>query len=188
MYMISFVKTFKFKYILYGLYESLEFYIGFIFTFLLGVVQSLITYYLNIPLNLRTSVVSQAYTHVLNQLPQYGDLDNIRADIIIMNQILIFLILDIVCILIINKSIFDIILWFVKYEDHYRNHKSKMIIYAFIKYFAVLLWLFSWKIDSLYFIVYSILFSLYFPLNIIVRIATKGKQSILFYLLGLKNV
>lgn len=84
---------------------------------------------------------------------------------------------------------FDLITY-TKYKntDKNSNYTTKLYAYAIFKYFAILLWIFSWKVDTSFFVIYSTLFYLYFPINLIVRIATKGKQSIIFYLLDLKNV
>lgn len=187
--MINFFKNFRFKYIFYGLHESIEFIFGFIFTFVFGYFQSIISYYLKIQINLRDSFITNAYESILDKLPQYGGLDTIRADLGVISFVFVYLTLDVVCILITSKSIFDICC-FTKYENSESKgtQKLKMILYAFIKYFAISLWIFSWKVDSIFFVVYSMLFYLYFPISLITRIATKSKQSILFYFLNLKNI
>jgi hypothetical protein len=171
------------------LYETIEFIFGIVFILFFGFLFGYLSQTLKLNINFRTSVIANVYEFILTHVSLNNSLDTIRFDLILVNQVFVYLFLDIICILVASKSIFDLT-FFTKYEsiEPKNTQKLKMILYAFIKYVAIVLWIFSWKVNSIFFVVYGILFYLYFPINLIVRIATKSKQSIFFYLLNLKNI
>jgi hypothetical protein len=187
--MTNHFKDFRFKNIFYVFYESIEFVFGFFFILFFGFFLEYFNEILHLNINLRTSLLAKIYEYILDQLTQYNWLDSGRVDIVWVNYVFMFLILDILHISITRRSVFDLVFW-IKYEviEPKNTQKLKMVLYAIIKCFAITLWIFSWKVDSVFFVIYSTLFYLYFPLNLIVRIATKSKQSIIFCLLNLKNI
>lgn len=166
------------------LYEILEYVSGYFLIFMGYFGLLFITGVFSKSINFYEYPLTPMYVRFLSGFNLLPDYDSAGINLTAFYMTILLLIIDLAIILIRKKTIFDLIFDF----EYHNSNKIKLIIYAFLKYFNIFILIISSKIDSSFLVFYGNYFYMYFIINLIARIATKGRQSIVFYLLNLKNI
>lgn len=171
------------------LYEIIEYVSAYILGLGIWISSSLVYGLFNKNFTFYYSPFSKLYDNFLLEFKLLQYPDSARIDLTLLNITLILFIIDFFLISLTSKSIFDHI-----FKNDYLNnmtnlnHKIKLISYACFKYISILLFIMSSKVNEPFFVFYNHYFYLYFIINLIIRIITKGQKSLLFFVLGLKNI
>lgn len=177
--MTKIFKNIKLKNYLYEVIEVIYYYCQIFLLFLLFSWFKIDTYRLP---------TSQFFETILSQFPHYSIPDSAAIHLQLFTLSIAILSVNLLVILIKKTTTLN---WILSVE--FENNGSgwyilKFFLYEILKFVSVVIYLASTKIDTQIFFYYKELFFYYFVLNLIVRVATKGQRSILFYILNLKNV
>jgi hypothetical protein len=166
------------------IYEVLEYLAGFILYILFLIGFPFIGSIFNYNIDYLVLPFTKYYNTILSLYAVDFGSNSSRLDVAFFYFSTLILIIDIIVILLKSKGLMDIVFDF----KYYKKNKSKLISYSIFKYIGIFIFIISSFINEPFFFFYNHYFYIYFIINLIIRIITKGERSLIFYILNLKNI